>query len=309
MAENVTNPIVRRGVASARGTQRLKFTEKDANRQTGLFEAHLDNVDVSMIKIGEDRTGMPSFNGLEIPRLRFTFASNDSSPLKRKYVTLSFNAVESNVNTIPGGKEAWKVENVNLNWINHIVKVFVCKGKELNEVLSEEQIDSLNLPFVDYDENGDYVPIAPEDVIAGWKSLFESVVAILTTGKDGTPYYMHDGKFIPIWIKLIRCVKNPKKGWQNVSNGDLAFPTFVGEGCIEYIIPNTLPSIHIDPVRESIMPKVIDDKPKAPNMPGAPTMPGMSMGGVIDAGMSSSMPDMGGMPFYSGVEDIPADLM
>lgn len=308
MAEITTAPIIRRGVASARGTQRLKFTEKDANRQNGLFEAHLDNVDVSMIKIGDDRTGMPSFNGLEIPKLRFTFASNDSSPLKRKYVTLSFNAVESNVNTIPGKTEAWKVDQV-FNWIQHIIKVYVCKGKELTDVLTLEQLASLDLPFVDYDENGDYIPVEAETVIAGWKSLFESVAAILNTGKDNTPYYMHDGKFIPVWIKLIRCVKNAKKGWQNVSNGDLAFPTFIGEGCVEFIIPNVAPSIHLDLVRESIMPKVVEDKPKAPNMPGAPAMPGMGIGGVMDSGVASTMQNIGGMPFYSDVEDMPENLM
>ena len=308
MAENTTTPIIKRGVSSARGTQRLKFTEKDANRQTGLFEAHLDTVDVSMIKIGEDRTGMPSFNGLEIPKLRFTFASNDASPLKRKYVTLAFNAVESNINTIPGKSEAWKVDQI-FNWINHIIKVYVCKGKDLVDVLTPEQLASLDLPYVDYDENGEYVPVEAETVIAGWKALFESVVAILTTGKNNTPYYMQDGKFIPVWIKLIRCIKNPRKGWQNVNNGDLSFPTFIGEGCIEFIVPNTIPSIHLDLIRESIMPKVVEEKPKAPNMPGVPAMPGMNMGGIMDNGVASNMPDMGGMPFYSGGDDMPADIM
>ena len=308
MAENTATTIIKRGVGSARGTQRLKFTEKDANRQTGLFEAHLDTVDVSMIKIGEDRTGMPSFNGLEIPKIRFTFASNDVSPLKRKYITLSFNAVESNVNTIPGKSEAWKVDQI-FNWINHIIKVFVCRGKELVDVLTPEQLTSLDLPYVDYDENGEYVPIEAETVIAGWKTLFEAVVALLCNGKNNSPYYMQDGKPIPVWIKLIRCVKSAKKGWQNISNGDLSFPTFIGEGCIEFIVPNTPPSIHLDLIRESIMPKVVEEKPKAPNMPGAPAMGGMGMGGVIDGGITSNTPNMGGMPFYSDADDLPADIM
>lgn len=308
MAENTTTTIIKRGVGSARGTQRLKFTEKDANRQTGLFEAHLDTVDVSMIKIGEDRTGMPSFNGLEIPKIRFTFASNDASPLKRKYVTLSFNAIESNVNTIPGKSEAWKVDQI-FNWVNHIIKVFVCKGKELVDVLTSEQLASLDLPYVDYDENGDYVPIEAETVIAGWKALFEAVANLLNTGKNNSPYYMQDGKHIPIWIKLIRCIKSTKKGWQNVSNGDLSFPTFIGEGCIELMVPNTAPSIHLDLIRESIMPKVVEEKPKAPNMPVGPMMGGMNMGGVMDTNAVASVPNMGGMPFYSDADDLPADIM
>ena len=98
MAENTEvvakAPVMRRGVASARGTQRLKFTHEDANKATGLFIAHLDSVEVSMIKIGEDKQGMPSFNGLEIPKLRFIFTSNDENVAKRKNAVLSFNAVE-----------------------------------------------------------------------------------------------------------------------------------------------------------------------------------------------------------------------
>lgn len=66
-----TKTVARRGVASARGTQILRFHHTDANPNNGLFEAHLDKVEVSMIKVGEDTTGMPSFNGLEIPRLTF----------------------------------------------------------------------------------------------------------------------------------------------------------------------------------------------------------------------------------------------
>ena len=79
--ENVENQakskVTRRGVAAARGTTRLKFTHELA-KQNGLFIGHLESVTVSMIQIGEDKTGMPSFNGLEIPKIVLTFASNET---------------------------------------------------------------------------------------------------------------------------------------------------------------------------------------------------------------------------------------
>lgn len=272
-----TKKVNRRGVGTARGTTRLKFSHELA-KQNGLFIAHLDSVALSMIKIGEDTTGMPSFNGLEIPRITITFASNEEDAAKRHYISLSFNAVESNVNTIPGGKEEWKVNSV-FDWFKHILNVYLLKGREL----SEEEAAALSLNFEDFDEQGEYVSVEPEDVVAGWKVLFENFENIMNRGRDGQPIFKtKDGKNIPVWIKLIRYIKNNKKGWQPVNNGDLAFPAFVGEGCIEVFKQNTLPSIRFDAVKEAILPMNIE-KPKAPNMP----TPGMS------AGMA---PAMGGVP-------------
>lgn len=272
-----TKKVNRRGVGTARGTTRLKFSHELA-KQNGLFIAHLDSVTLSMIKIEEDTTGMPSFNGLEIPRITITFASNEEDAAKRHYISLSFNAVESNVNTIPGGKEEWKVNSV-FDWFKHILNVYLLKGREL----SEEEAAALSLNFEDFDELGEYVSVEPEDVVAGWKVLFENFENIMNRGRDGQPIFKtKDGKNIPVWIKLIRYIKNNKKGWKPVNNGDLAFPAFVGEGCIEIFKQNTLPSIRFDAVKEAILPMNIE-KPKAPNMPA----PGMS------AGMP---PAMGGVP-------------
>lgn len=272
-----TKKVNRRGVGTARGTTRLKFSHELA-KQNGLFIAHLDSVTLSMIKIEEDTTGMPSFNGLEIPRITITFASNEEDAAKRHYISLSFNAVESNVNTIPGGKEEWKVNSV-FDWFKHILNVYLLKGREL----SEEEATALSLNFEDFDELGEYVSVEPEDVVAGWKVLFENFENIMNRGRDGQPIFKtKDGKNIPVWIKLIRYIKNNKKGWHPVNNGDLAFPAFVGEGCIEIFKQNTLPSIRFDAVKEAILPMNIE-KPKAPNMPA----PGMS------AGMA---PAMGGVP-------------
>lgn len=269
--------VTRRGVAAARGTTRLKFSHEQA-KQNGLFIGHLESVVVSMIQIGEDKTGMPSFNGLEIPKIVLTFASNDPEVSKRNYVSLQFTAVESNANTIPGGKDEWKVNTV-FDWFKHILNVYVLKGREL----TEDEANALTLSFEDFDEQGEYVPVEPEDVVAGWKTLFENFENIINRGRDGQPYYKSkDGKYIPVWIKLLRYIKTGKKGWQPVNNGDLAFPSFVGEGCIEVYKQNTPPSIRIDSIKEAIIPMNVE-KAKAPNMP----TPGM--GGI-------AAPAMGGVP-------------
>lgn len=297
-----TKKVNRRGVGTARGTTRLKFSHELA-KQNGLFIAHLDSVTLSMIKIGEDTTGMPSFNGLEIPRITITFASNEEDTAKRHYISLSFNAVESNVNTIPGGKEEWKVNSV-FDWFKHILNVYLLKGREL----SEEEAAALSLNFEDFDEQGEYVSVEPEDVVAGWKVLFENFENIMNRGRDGQPIFKtKDGKNIPVWIKLIRYIKNNKKGWQPVNNGDLAFPAFVGEGCIEIFKQNTLPSIRFDAVKEAILPMNIE-KPKAPNMPA----PGMSAGmapAMSGVPVSDTMSGMGTTNFggiaTEAAEDMP----
>lgn len=279
-----TKKVSRRGIGSARGTTRLKFSHEQA-KQNGLFLAHLDSVEVKTITIGEDKTGMPSFNGLDIPKLVLTFASNEEDANKRHYVTLQFTAVESNTNTIPGGKEEWKVNSV-FDWLKHLLNVFVLKGRELNE----EEEAALSLSFEDFDEQGEYVPVEPETVVAAWKSLFENFENIINRGREGSSYYTtKDGKPVALWIKLLRYIKAGKKGWVAVNNGDLSFPSFVGEGCIEIYKQNTLASIRIDSIKEAIIPMNVE-KPKAPNMPnpamgmGAPVMGGVPVGDPMMAG-------------------------
>lgn len=274
MAEN-TPKVVRRGITTARGTQRLKFSHTDA-KPNGLFMAHLESVDVSMIKIGEDSTGLPSFNGMEIPKLRFLFTSNEADEAKRKYVTLTFTPAESNVDTIPGGKSEWKVTNI-FDWVQHLFKVYVLKGREF----TEEEATKLSLPFEDFDENGEYVPVDVETVVAGWTQLFNNIEDIFNRGKEGKPYYKTtDNKIVPVWIKLIRYNKTKKNGWTPLQNGELTFPTFVGEGCVELFRPNEMPAIKLNTITECITPKDIETKKaQTPNMPQMP-MGGVNLGGT-----------------------------
>lgn len=282
---NQENPIEevkkvsRRGLASARGTARLKFGNDQA-KPNGLFLGHLEEVKYSTITIGEDKTGMPSFNGFEIPKLTLTFASNEEDPNKRHYVSKTFTAVESNVNTIPGGKEEWKVNSV-FDWLKHVLNVYYLKGREL----TDEEAAALSLTFEDFDEQGEYVSVDTEVVINAWKVLFENFENIMNRGKDGKPVY-HDknNKFIPVWLKLLRYIKS-RKSWTPINNGDLSLPQFVGEGCIEIYQQNAIPSIKIDLVKETILIMNVE-KPKTPNMPAVGGMAPMMGGVAIDQTMN-----------------------
>lgn len=271
--------VSRRGLGSARGTARLKFGNDQA-KPNGLFLGHLEEVKYSTITIGEDKTGMPSFNGFEIPKLTLTFASNEEDPNKRHYVYKTFTAVESNVNTIPGGKEEWKVNSV-FDWLKHVLNVYYLKGREL----TDEEATALSLTFEDFDEQGEYVSVDTEVVINAWKVLFENFENIMNRGKDGKPVY-HDknNKFIPVWLKLLRYVKS-RKSWTPINNGDLSLPQFVGEGCIEIYQQNAIPSIKIDLVKENIFIMNVE-KPKTPNMPAVGGMAPMMGGITIDQTMN-----------------------
>lgn len=271
--------VSRRGLGSARGTARLKFGNDQA-KPNGLFLGHLEEVKYSTITIGEDKTGMPSFNGFEIPKLTLTFASNEEDPNKRHYVSKTFTAVESNVNTIPGGKEEWKVNSV-FDWLKHVLNVYYLKGREL----TDEEATALSLTFEDFDEQGEYVSVDTEIVINAWKVLFENFENIMNRGKDGKPVY-HDknNKFIPVWLKLLRYVKS-RKSWTPINNGDLSLPQFVGEGCIEIYQQNAIPSIKIDLVKETILIMNVE-KPKTPNTPAVGGMAPMMGGVAIDQTMN-----------------------
>lgn len=271
--------VSHRGLGSARGTARLKFSNDQA-KPNGLFLGHLEEVKYSTITIGEDKTGMPSFNGFEIPKLTLTFASNEEDPNKRHYVSKTFTAVESNVNTIPGGKEEWKVNSV-FDWLKHVLNVYYLKGREL----TDEEAAALSLTFEDFDEQGEYVSVDTEIVINAWKVLFENFENIMNRGKDGKPVY-HDknNKFIPVWLKLLRYVKS-RKSWTPINNGDLSLPQFVGEGCIEIYQQNAIPSIKIDLVKETILIMNVE-KPKTPNMPAVGGMAPMMGGVAIDQTMN-----------------------
>lgn len=303
-----------RGLGTVRGASRLKFDERDIDRSTYLFKGHLDSIEISYSTEKEDSANT-SFAGLAVPRLVLTFASNTKDVQNRKYATLRIAPAESNALTIPGAKEAWKVEQP-LNWLKHILNVFVLKGNEM----TEETEDMLTLPFedfVDTPEGGfEYQPVEAEDVLNGWKVLFENFIAIMNN--DGKPYYKSQtGDILPIWMKLIRYQKVPNKNkkmvWKSIGNGgqtgDFLFTPFVGEGAIELYNQSKTPTLRVDFQKESIVAqKVEEETPKAPNMPNIPGIP--SGAAVMNPGVPApSMPgyDAGNVnaPTQAGSDDLP----
>ena len=178
------------------------------------------------------------------------------------------------------------------NWIKHILDVFYLKGRELTE--AEEA--ALSLPFDDTDENGEYVVVDVEDVLAGYRAIFEAAASMLNgefnlaDGDTAKPCFKTaDGKFIPCWLKLLRHKKR-KNDWINVTqNGDLGFDGFIGNGVVELLKKDVPPTVlRLDLAKESITPK---ETKKAPTI-GAPGMAVPGMGGVMAGG---PMGDMGGM--------------
>lgn len=286
---------IRRGVSNeTQATNKLRFHEKDAapNR---LFMAHLHSVTVAWSEGGEGK----QFEGEKIPRLVFEFASNTKDATQRRYVDKTLFPVESNVDTIPGGNKDWQV-NAIFTWIKHILDIYYLNGRPL----TEEEEDALSLPFVDFDDEGNYVSVDTKEVLSGYAQLFNNVAAImngtfnLADGETPKPCFRDaNGAFIRCWIKLLRHIK-AKGEWKNVSNGDLSFTQFVGTGAIELALQsNSQPKIlSVDESKESITPKEIK---KAPSLLGLTEMAGgvIAPNTIPSNDMSAYNEAAGDMPF------------
>lgn len=291
---------LRRGVSNkTQAVSQLRFHEKDA-AQNGLFIGHLESVTVDWSQSENSK----SFPNMKVPRLTFHFESNHPNVNERRHVYQTLFPVESNIDTIPNGKDEWMVNNV-MNWIKHILDVFYLKGRELTE--TEE--DALSLPFMDYDEEGNYVAVEPEEVLNGYRQLFENAANMLNggfnlaEGETAKPVYKTaDGKPVNLWMKLLRHKKR-KGEWVNVvQNGELGFDTFIGNGCIEIMKGQTPPSIlRIDLAKESITPKEVKKAPNLGVMPNNPLMAGGVMGGTTVPPMTAS----GSEAFNAAQDDMP----
>ena len=290
VAEGSVQPTVkkvRRGVSNqTKAVAQLRFHEKDASPQNGLFIGHLESVSVDWSVNAEGK----QFTGEKVPHVTLHFASNHPSTSEQRHVYYTLNCVESNVNTIPEGSEEWKVNNI-FNWMKHILDVYYLKGREMTE---DEEL-ALSLPFTDYDDEGNYVAVETADVIAGYAHIFNNFAAMmngqfnLKDGETAKPCYKTaDGKFIPAWLKLLRH-KKVKGEWKNVAqNGELGFDSFIGNGVVELIRKDMPPAVlRVDLAKESITPK---ETKKAPSI-GATNSGIAAMGGVMaDAPMNMGAP-------------------
>lgn len=296
-----TSKLRRRGVNNeTHAVSQLKFHEKDA-APNSLFIGHLEDVSVQWSVNADGKT----FTGMKIPRLTFTFASNHKNKSERRYVYQSLFPQESNLDTIPNGNESWRVDNV-LNWIKHVLDVFYLKGREM----TEEEEDALSLPFVDFDDNGDYVEVPVEDVVAGYTTLFTNAAAILNgqwnlpDGEEAHPCYKDEkGNYIPVWMKLLRYKKRNNEWKANGQNGDLAFDPFIGSGAIELLLKKNgqiLPPVRlrVDLSKESITPKEVKKTPDV-GVPGVP-----ADGGVVVDGMPTGGADIS-TAFAEAAGDLP----
>ena len=264
---------IRRGVNNeTKAVAQLRFHEKDASTQNGLFVGHLESCSVDWSANTEGK----QFTGEKVPRVTLHFASNHTNASEQRHVYYTLNCVESNVNTIPDGSEDWKVNNI-FHWMKHILDVYYLKGREM----TAEEEEALSLPFEDFDDEGNYVAVETADVIKGYAFIFNNFVAMmngsfnLPEGETPKPCYKTaDGKFIPAWLKLLRH-KKIKGEWKNVAqNGELGFDSFIGNGVVELIRKDMPPTVlRLDLAKESITPK---ETKKAPTI-GAlgNTMPGM----------------------------------
>lgn len=292
----------KRGISNdTKATSKLKFDERrDANPANGLFTGQLLSCKVDWATIKEDNKNLQSFAGCAIPILHFEFGSLDKDDVKRKYVSLRLFPVESNALTIVGGTQEWKVNSV-LNWMKHIMDVYVLQGKEM----TEEQEDMLCLPYDDSDDDSNYVPVEAETVIDGWRTLFENFAKMINN--DGKPYFKQaNGVPIPVWMKLLRFTKN-KGTWYSVisgsGTGDLGFSSFVGEGAIERYNDKTPPMLKIDFSKESITYKETQKPQKT-----TPTIGGVAgMGGtfVNDQNLNFGQTAHIDNPFGEVAQDLP----
>lgn len=285
----------RRGISNeTRGSSQLRFHERDVAKN-GLFLGHLEGVEVKWSVNADGK----KFTGLNAPRLEFHFASNHEKKDEQRHLRHSLFPVESNVNTIPNGADEWQVTSL-FDWIKHILDVLYLKGRQMTE--AEE--DALSLPFEDFDDEGEYIPVEPEEVLKGYGIMFENVAAMLNgtfnlaEGETPKPCYKDaNGKPIVLWMKLLRHKKR-KGEWININNGELGFDNFVGSGIIEIYDRKTMKpaKLSLDLSRESYLPQSVKK---------APTVGGVApMGGTM-------VPSMPGMPvdndgaFGAAGEDMP----
>lgn len=304
----------RRGITNeTRTTSRKKFSHKDSVPNIGLFVGNI-NVRVAWVTFKPDTKQKVSFAGKAVPQLVIDFVSPHTNPAEVRVATKTIWAFESKADYIPNGKFYYLLES-ELSYIKHLLDVIYLKGREL----TEEEVDKLELGYVDFDEDGNYDPVDVDDVLKAWGVLFDNVVNMIETANNGKSALLDaNGKPKLFWGKLIRYYKKNGEWTPSGSGseeGDLVFPTFVGTGVWEEYtaLPNNsfkAPNLMLDVTKEAIVPmaNVKSKKQQQPNMTNNPAIAGMPMGaGVIpQGGMMGGMP-MGGFDAFGG-NDMPTDL-
>lgn len=259
--ETVAPKKRRRGINNeTRSASRKKFQHTDAVKGVGLF---LGNVDIrkEWVTFGEKEGGRSQFMGCKVPKFVVEFSSLGNNVSEKKYAYINILPVESNVDTIPGGSKEWAFTQP-IATIKHILEVFVLRGR----TFTDEELDMLELGYEDYDEDGSFVPVEPEEILKSWSILFDNVLKLIETGNNGKSALLDaSGKPVEVWSKLLRYIKY-KGEWQPIQDGDLVFPHFVGEGIFELVRRDKdtklkkQPSMILDITKECITPMNIEKK-------------------------------------------------
>lgn len=235
----------RRGISNdTRSTSRKKPTDKYLDERNKLFPCYIDAIDITSTT---PKDGTSDFGGKEVPMLRITFVSQKGDEGQKAYVSELFMPVPSNIDTIPNGDNAWRIDSM-MSKLKHYLDVCVLRGRPM----TEEEEFALDLGYEDFDEVGNYSHVPVDDVIAGWSAMFEAYVAMFTANDSKPAIYTESGSKQPYWLKLLRYVRQTKgnKDWVEVQNGNLAIPSFVGEGIIEVMKPKSEPTLVVDIVKE-----------------------------------------------------------
>lgn len=203
--------------ASQDVTARLKF-KPDATVDNGLCRGTLINVEVTEAEVKSDSEWI--FAGMTVPTLNFRFQNIPSKvDNHERFYTQRETIIANNMEE----KVEDNLYDAMFKRITHIYNAF---SKSPN-------FRKLTELTVDCDRKS-----SPEEVIKAFKAFFEKVAKEFNgDGKKTNPVYKDkDGKFIPVWMKLIANYPEHRA---------YVFPNFVGEGFIEPIISGVSPSIEI----------------------------------------------------------------
>lgn len=301
----------RRGINNeVRSVSRRKFQHSDA--VNNLFRGAL-SVRKEWVTYGDKEGANSQFTGCKVPKLVFEFTSLHPMESEKRYAYINILPVESRVDTIPGGEHEWMFTQP-IAIIKHVLEVFYLKNRQF----TEEELDMLELDYQDYDDDLNFVPVEPQDILNAWSVMFDNVVKLLETGNKGQSCLLDsNGKPLQVWGKLVRYYK--KNGeWVPSGNrsqeGDLVFPSFVGEGMFEIIQFNTDKqpmkprNLMLDITKEAIIPMNVASK-KKPNI-AAGIGAGIPVGaGIIPPAapmMGAAPQDFGGAGFTTdGGDDMP----
>lgn len=291
----------RRGISDdTRSTTRKRFHESEicpSFPKLAVFEGHLHDVNLSWATIKGDSDSV--FAGKAVPYLNFDFRSNHAAEVDQRFATNTLSVIPSNVDTCPGGSQEWRINNT-FGIIKHYLDVYVLQGRPMPEKIR----DMLELELDDTDDDGMYVPVEIDEVIAAWAKLFTNVVKIFNemgTNTSKKIYYDKNNKWIPLWLHLVRYTRQIEKGgkakaWKPADGkvGELTFPPFLGKGYIEIKREGFPPTIRLEGNTESIDIKEVESVSATPVGPtlggGAIQVPGDIGGGLPSGGYVGPQP-------------------